>query len=188
MKLVKSVQQAAFGLLFLATIPEAATANEAKAASTPVEDARAILIASDTEKMLNALFAQMLPVMESSYLGQLEQTEDGAEILKQVSEKYPGGQAAFGKRFGELMMASIRAEIPNIIEQTAQQYVLEIQPADLLMMRRFMESSAGKSMTAAQPKIQQKLTTVGQGVGAKAGVQAAMQLMVEAQKHLETPK
>ena len=187
MKLMKSVQQAAFGLLFLATVPEAAIANEA-AASAPVEDARAILVANDVEKTLDGMFTQMLPMMESSYLGQLGQTEAGAEILKQVSEKYPGGQAAFGKRFGELMMASIRAEMPDMIEQTAQQYVVEIPPADLVAIRRFLESRAGKSMTAAQPKIQQKLSAIGEGIGAKAAMQASMQLMVEAEKHLGTPK
>ena len=187
MKLMKSVQKAAFGLLFLATIPEAAMANE-PAASTPLEDARAILIANDVEKTLDGMFTQILPMMESSYLGQLGQTEAGAEILKQVREKYPGGQAAFGKRFAELMMASIRTEIPNMIEQTAQQYVLEIPPAELVAIRRFLEASAGKSMTAAQPKIQQKLSVIGEGIGAKAAVQASMQLMVEAEKHLGTPK
>jgi hypothetical protein len=187
MKLMKSVQQAAFGLLFLATIPEAAMANE-PAASTPLEDARAILIASDTEKMLDMTFTQLVPLMESSFLGQMGQTEAGAEILTQVSAKYPGGQAAFGKRFSELMMASFGAEIPNMIEQAAQQYVLEIPLADLLAIRRFMESSAGKSMMAAQPKLQQKLSAIGQELGRKAGEKAAMQLMAEAQKYLGTPK
>jgi hypothetical protein len=187
MRLMKSVQQAAFGLLFLATAPAAAMANEA-ATSAPVEDARAILIASDTEKMLDFMFTQLVPLMESSFLGEIGKTESGAEMIKQINTKYPGGQAGFTKRLAELMMANLRSEYPNILEQTAKQYASEIPPADLVAIRAFMESNAGKSMAAAQPKLQQKLGAIGEEAGRRAGIKAGTQLMAETLEYLGTPK
>lgn len=183
MKKFGILQQAIIGLTFLAATTGTASAEEV-AASTPIEDARAILAASDTEKTLDFMFTQLVPLMETGFLGQIGQVGGGAELIKQIEAKYPGGQAAFGKRFGELLMVSFRAEYPNIIAQAAKQYAAQIKPADLATIRAFMESRAGKAMIAAQPKIQQQLSLAGQESGRKAGEKAASDLMAEASKYL----
>ena len=175
------------GLACIATAWVPASANDA-ASAPPVENARAILIANDTERTLEFMFTQLVPVMESGFIGQIGQIEGGADLLNNIQTKYPGGQAAFAKRFGELMMVRLRKEFPNIIEQAAQEYVAEIKTDDLAAIRAFMESSAGKSMIAAQPKIQAKLSMIGQEIGKKAGQDAAAQLIGEASKHLGNSK
>lgn len=187
MKISKFVQLSSLGFLGLAAVSGPAFAKEAPA-PTPVEDARAILIASGTEQTIDVMFTQLVPVMESGFLGQMGQIQGGAELIKQIDASYPGGQAAFAKRFGELMMVSLRAEYPIMVEQAAQQFAAEITPANLATIRAFMESGAGQAMTAAQPKLQQKLSLTGQETGRKAGEKAAMQLMSEAGKYLWIPK
>lgn len=179
------VQLCAVGLLSLSTVPAFA---QTAPASSAVDDARAILIANNTEKTLDAMFTQLVPVMESGFIGQLSQIEGGTDLIAKIEANYPGGQAAFAKRFGDLLMVGLRSEYTNIIEQAAQQFVTEIKPADLAAIRAFMESSAGQSMTAAQPKMQEKLSMAGQEIGRKAGEGAAIQLMDEAGKYFGKAK
>lgn len=186
MRIPMSARNRCFGLLCIVTATTPVSAQVA--APTPTEDARAILIAGNTEQTLDFMFTQLIPVMEAGFLGQIGQLDGGAELIQRIEAKYPGGQAAFGKRFGELLMVSLRAEYPAILDQAAQQYVAEITPDDLTKIRAFMESSAGKSMSAAQPKMQQKLSAAGQLIGQKAGQKAATQLMAEAGKFLGTNK
>ncbi len=175
------------GLACISTAWVPASANDASSASA-VENARAILIASNTERTLEFMFTQLVPVMESGFIGQIGQIKGGTDLLDKIENNYPGGQAAFAKRFGELLMVRLRKEYPNIIEQAAQEYVAEIKSDDLAAIRVFMGSSAGKSMITAQPKIQAKLSLIGQEIGKEAGENAAMQLIGEASKHLGNSK
>lgn len=169
------------GCLAIASAP--ASANTTPSTSA-LEDARAILVASKTEQNLEFMFTQLVPVMESGFIGQISQIDGGSNILSKIESNYPGGQKAFAKRFGELVMTRLRKEYPNIIEQAAQEYVAEIPADDIAAIRAFMESRAGKSMAEAQPKIQAKLSLIGQEIGKKAGESAAMQLIGEAVKHI----
>lgn len=175
-----------FGLLCIAfaTVPVSAQVT----APTPMEDARAILIAGNAEQTLDFMFTQLIPVMEAGFLGQIGQINGGTELIQQIEAEYPGGQAAFGKRFGELLMIGLQAEYSAILDQAAQQYVAEIKADDLTKIRSFMESDAGRAMAAAQPKIQQKLSAAGQIIGQKAGEKAATQLMSEAGKYFGNGK
>jgi len=175
-------------LLFCTGVVAGPVAAQVVATPTPVEDARAILTAGNTERVLDLTFTQLVPIMEAGFLGQIGQIEGGAELLQQIETKYPGGQTAFAKRFGELIMTSFRAEYPNILDQAAQQYVAEISPANLSIIRAFMESGAGQAMAIAQPKIQQKLSDAGKEIGKKAGQKAATQLMAEAGRYFGTDK
>lgn len=185
MRKLAFVQFFAVGLLSLSTAPAFAKDTPA---SSAVDDARAILIANNTEKTLDVTFTQLVPVMESGFIGQISQIEGGADLIAKIEANFPGGQAAFAKRFGELLMAGLRSEYPNIVEQAAQQFVTEIKPTDLAAIRAFMESNAGQSMTAAQPKMQEKLSMAGQEIGRKAGENAAVQLMGEAGKYFGKAK
>ena len=180
-------KRCAVGLIYVAAVSVPASANDASAASE-IENARAILVANNTEKTLDYMFTQLVPVMESGFIGQISQVKGGAGLIEEIETKYPGGQAAFAKRFGELLMARLRAEYPTIIERAAQQYVVEIKADDLAAIRVFMESSAGQSMSAAQPKIQEKLGLIGQEIGKEAGESAAMQLIGEASKYFGNRK
>jgi hypothetical protein len=178
-------------LLFCTAVAAGPVAAQVIATPTPAEDARAILIAGNTEKVLAFTFTQLVPIMEAGFLGQIGQIgqiEGGAELLKQIEAKYPDVQTAFAKRFGELIMISFRAEYPNILDQAAQQYVAEITPANLSVIRAFMESSPGQAMAMAQPEIQQKLSDAGKEIGTKAGQNAAAQLMAEADRYFGTDK
>jgi hypothetical protein len=157
-------------------------------APTPIEDARAILIANNIDQTMDTMFSQLVPVMESGFIGQLTQIDEGDKLIQKIDTAYPGGVQAFGKRFGQLMMVGFRSKYPDIIEKAAQQYVAEISPADLAVIRHFMESPTGKSMAAAQPKIQQQMSSAGQTIGRKVGEEAVIQLMVEADKYFGTNK
>ncbi len=181
------VRHSLFALLCmgLATAPVAA---QVAAPPTPIEDARGIIIAGNTEKTLDYMFTQLVPIMEAGFLGQIGQIQGGAELIRMIDAKYPGGQAAFGKRFGELVMVNFKAAYPAMLDQAAQQFVAEISPADLATIRAFMESSAGQSMAIAQPKMQQKLSLSGQDIGRKAGEKAAGDLMAEAGQYFGNGK
>lgn len=152
-------------------------------APTPLENAKAILVANNVTQTMDTMFSQLVPVVEAAFIGQLSQTNGGDEIVQKIESSFPGGTKAFGKRFGELMMAGLRSNYDVIIEKAAQQYVAEIQPADLAAVRAFMESPTGKSMAAVQPKIQQQMSVTGGEVGRKVGEEAAMQLMAESEKY-----
>jgi hypothetical protein len=176
-----------FALLCMgvATVPAAA---QVTAPTTAAEDARAIIIAGNTEKTLDYMFTQLVPIMEAGFLGQIGQIAGGADLIKLIDAKYPGGQAAFGKRFGELIMLNFKAAYPAMLDEAAQQYVAEISPTDLATIRAFMESRAGQSLATAQPKIQQKLGLSGQEIGRKAGEKAAVELMAEAGQYFGNDK
>jgi hypothetical protein len=153
-------------------------------APTPTEDAQAILAASNIQQTMDVMFSQLVPVMESGFIGQLTQIDGGDKLAQQIEAGYPGGTKAFGKRFGELIMAGFRGKYPDIVEKAAQQYVAEFTPEDLKSIRAFMESPVGLRMTAAQPHIQQQMSATGQIIGRKVGEEAAIQLLDEAGKHL----
>lgn len=152
-------------------------------APTPLENAKAILVANNVNQSMDTMFSQLVPVMEAGFIGQLTQIKGGNELIKKIDGSFPGGTKAFGKRFGELMMEGLRANYDDIIEKAALQYVAEIAPADLATIRAFMESPTGQSMTAAQPKIQQQMSSAGSDIGRKVGEEAAVQLMVEAETY-----
>jgi hypothetical protein len=187
MKIVNLAHRALWTILYsLATITPLHASEVG--ATTPIEDARAILIANNVEQTMDTLFSKLVPVMESGFIGQLTQTDGGDKLIQEIDSAYPGGTKAFGKRFGELMMTGLRQKYPDIIENAAQQYVMEISPSDLVVIRAFMESSTGRSLAAAQPKIQQQMSAAGQTVGRKVGEEAAVQLMAEAGKYFGTRK
>ena len=182
MKIKKSARAAALALCCSLAILTPLHAEDTNR-STPLEDARAILIASNITETVEAMFVQLVPVMESGFIGQIRQINGGDKLIQKIDANYPGGISAFGKRFGQLMMAGMRAKYPNMVDRAAEQYVAEIKPADLAAIRAFMESPTGKSMTAAQPKIQQQMSAAGQVIGRKVGEEAADQLMAEADKY-----
>ena len=185
---ISSVVRHSFLAVVCMGVATGPVAAQVAAPATPIEDARAIIIAANTEKTLDYMFTQLVPIMEAGFLGQIGQIAGGAELIKQIDAKYPGGQAAFGKRFGELIMLNFKAAYPTILDDAAQQYVAEISPADLANIRTFMESPAGQALASAQPKIQQKLSLSGQEIGRKAGEKAAVELMGEAAQYLGTGK
>ncbi len=187
MKTSSVVRHSLLALLCMgvATGPVAA---QVAAPATPIEDARAIIIANNMEKTLDYMFTQLVPVMEAGFLGQISQIEGGTELIRLIDAKYPGGQTAFGKRFGELVMVNFKAAYPAMLDQAAQQFVTEMSPADLAAIRTFMESSAGQAMAKAQPVMQQKLSLSGQDIGRKAGEKAAGDLMTEAGQYFGNGK
>lgn len=187
MKMFK-VAQASFAALLCALSIFAPLHADEGSSPTPIEDARAILIAGNFPQTIDTMFTQLVPVMEAGFIGQLTQIQNGDKLVQRIASNYPGGTKAFGKRFGELMMVGIRAKFPDMFEKAAQQYVAEIEPDKLLAIRLFMESPSGISMTAAQPKIQKQMSSVGQVIGRKVGEQAAMQLMTEADRYLGVSK
>jgi hypothetical protein len=152
-------------------------------APTPLKNAKAILVANNVNQTMDTMFSQLVPVMEAGFIGQLTQINGGNELIKKIDDSFPGGTKAFGKRFGELMMAGLRTNYDEIIEKAAHQYVAEIAPADLAAIRAFMESPTGQSMIAAQPKIQQQMSSTGGEIGRRVGEEAAVQLMVEAETY-----
>lgn len=187
MKTTKFVRASLLAVICLLTTVTPLHANETNNPS-PIEDARAILVASNVNQTMDTMFSQLVPVMESSFIGQLTQIDGGDKLIQEIDSAYPGGTKAFGQRFGELMMTGLRQKYPDIIEKAAQQYVLEISPADLAVIRKFLESPTGKSMAAAQPKIQQQMSVAGQAIGRKVGEESAVQLMAEADKYFGTNK
>lgn len=187
MKKSSVVRHSLFAILCM-SVATGPVAAQVAAPPTPIEDARAIIIAGSTEKTLDYMFTQLVPIMESGFLGQIGQIAGGTELIKLIDAKYPGGQAAFGKRFGELIMLNFKAAYPAMLDQAAQQYVAEISPADLATIRAFMESPAGQAMSLAQPKMQQKLSLSGQEIGRKAGEKAAVDLMTEAGQYFGSGK
>lgn len=187
MKTSAVVRHSFFALLCMG-LASGPVAAQVAAPPTPTEDARAIIIAGNTEKTLDYMFTQLVPIMEAGFLGQIGQIERGAALIRLIDAKYPGGQASFGKRFGELIMLNFKAAYPAMLEQAAQQFVTEISPADLSSIRAFLESSAGQAMAMAQPKMQQKLSLAGQDIGRKAGEKAAVELMTEAGQYFGNGK
>ena len=187
MKLFKIAQASFPALLCSLAIVAPLHASEGSAPN-PIEDARAILIASNFPQTMDAMFTQLVPVMEAGFIGQLTQIKGGDKLVQRIASYYPGGTKAFGKRFGELMMVGIRAKYPDMIEKAAQQYAAEIEPDKLVAIRVFIESPSGMSMTAAQPKMQKQMSSAGQIIGRKVGEEAAMQLMTEADRYLGARK
>lgn len=181
--MIKSIIRTVYlTLLWSLTLVSPTYADDA-GTPTPLENAKAILVASNVHQTMDTMFSQLVPVMESGFIGQLAQIEGGNELIQKIDDNFPGGTKAFGKRFGELMMEGLKTNYDEIIEKAAQQYVAEIAPTDLLAIRAFVESPTGKSMAAAQPKIQQKMSAAGGEIGRKVGEDAAIQLMVEAEKY-----
>lgn len=152
--------------------------------ATPIEDARAILAAARTEELLDAMFAQLVPVMESAFVGQLSTSAVGNSLLDSVDAKYPGGRDAFGKRFGEIISKGMRAKYPDILEAAARKYVERLAPDDLRAARAFYESESGARLLAAQPELQAQLHQVGQQIGSQVGGDSADILLDEAEKYL----
>ncbi len=152
--------------------------------ATPIEDARAIIAAARTEALLDTMFAQLVPVMESAFVGQLSTSAVGNSLLKDIDAKYPGGRDAFGKRFGQIITVGMRAKYPDILEATARKYVERLTPEDLRVARAFYESEAGARLLAAQPELQAQLQQVGQQIGSQVGADSADLLLDEAEKYL----
>lgn len=149
-----------------------------------MEDARAILAAARTEELLDIMFAQLVPVMESAFVGQLSTSTIGNSLLEAVDTKYPGGRDAFGKRFGEIISSGMREKYPDILEAAARKYVEQLSPNDLRSARAFYESESGARLLAAQPKLQAELQQVGQQIGSQVGANSADILLNEAEKYL----
>ena len=187
MKLFK-VTRASFPALLCSLIIAAPLNANKGSAPNPIEDARAILAASNFLQTIDVMFTQLVPVMEAGFIGQITQIKGGDAPVQRIASGYPGGTKAFGKRFGKLMMVGIRAKYPDMIEKAAQQYAAEIEPDKLVAIRVFKESPSGMSMTAAQPKMQQQMSSAGQIIGRKVGEEAAMQLMTEADRYLGARK
>ena len=187
MKLFK-VTRASFPALLCSLIIAAPLNANKGSTPNPIEDARAILAASNFLQTIDVMFTQLVPVMEAGFIGQITQIKGGDALVQRIASYYPGGTKAFGKRFGELMMVGIRAKYPDMIEKSAQQYAAEIEPDKLVAIRVFIESPSGMSVTAAQPKMQQQMSSAGQIIGRKAGEEAAMQLMTEADRYLGARK
>ncbi len=187
MKLATSVRASALGIFCSLAILTPLHAEDVNV-PTPIEDARAILIAGNITETMETMFTQLVPVMESGFIGQIRQINGGDKLIQKIEADYPGGLSAFGNRFGQLMMAGMRAKYPEMVNRAAEQYVKQIQPADLAAIRAFMESPTGKSMAAAQPQIQQQMSAAGQVIGRQVGEEAAGQLMAEADKYFGTNK
>jgi hypothetical protein len=187
MKLAESVRASALAIFCSLAIFTPVHAEDANT-PTPLEDARAILLAGNITETVETMFTQLVPVMESGFIGQIRQINGGDKLIQKIEADYPGGITAFGKRFGQLMMAGMRAKYPDMVDRAAEHYVKQIQPADLAAIRAFMESPTGKSMTAAQPEIQQQMSAAGQVIGRQVGEDAAGQLMAEAGKYFGTDK
>lgn len=152
--------------------------------ASPIEDARAILAAARTEELLDGMFAQLVPVMESAFVGQLSTSAVGNSLLESVDAKYPGGRDAFGKRFGEIISTGMRAKYPAILEAAARKYVEQLAPEDLRAARAFYESESGARLLAAQRQLQAQLQQVGQQIGSQVGADSADILLDEAEKYL----
>ena len=156
----------------------------AEVQATPIEDARAIIAAAQTEALLDTMFGQLAPVMESAFVGQLSTSAVGSSLLADVDAKNPGGRDAFGRRFGEIIRAGMREKYPDILEAAAQKYVEQLSPEDLRAARAFYESESGARLLALQPKLQAQLSEVGQQIGRQVGGNSADKLLDEAEEYL----
>ena len=185
---ISKVAEALFRILLCSLAFVAPLHAKQESATTAIEDARAILVASNFQQTVDAMFTQLIPVMESGFIGQIAQINGGDKLVRRIESSYPGGTKGFGKRFGELMLAGMRAKYSYMIERAAQQYVAEIRPDQLAAIRAFMQSPSGRSMTAAQPKMQREMSSAGQAVGRTVGEEAATQLMAEADRYLGAGK
>lgn len=147
-------------------------------------DARAIVVAVKYEATMDLMFANLIPMTESGFIGELSKSFSGIGLLKDIDAKYPGGRVAFGKRFGQIYANMFRSRYNQIIDEAAQLYAAEFSATELAEIRSFMESPVGRKMNDTTPKVQQSLSQIGRRLGEQAGQQAADQLLDEAEKYL----
>lgn len=167
-----------------AAVPNAWASDADNQQATALADARAIIVASKVERTMDAMFSQLQPAMELSFIGEVSGNSEGQALLETVDSKYPGGRAAFGKRFGELFLKGMRAKYPEMIDSVAKLYASELSSEDLAAIRAFYESPTGVRLLATLPQMQKQLSEVGQKVGMTVGIESAKLLISEAEKYV----
>ncbi|MFN3621040.1 DUF2059 domain-containing protein [Sphingorhabdus sp.] len=167
------------GLCFAFAFPAVAESYDQK-----LNDARAIVVASNYENSMNLMMANLMPATEENFIAGLGKSFTGIGLLVDIDAKYPGGRAAFGKRFGQIFSELFRKRHKQIIEEAARLYANEFTAAELATIRSFMESPVGRKMNEATPRIQQSLAQIGRKFGEQAGSEAAGLLLDEAERYL----
>jgi hypothetical protein len=166
------------GIALIAT-PVQATENDAA-----FRDAKAIIVAANYEAAMDVMLTNLMPAVESGFIGELSSAASGRELLSKVDAKYPGGRNALAKRFAELFQSRFKAQYPRITDEAAKVYSSEFTAAELAEIRAFVESPIGRRMNAAAPKIQTLMSNAGRTLGESAGAGAAEQLLKEAEKYV----
>lgn len=141
--------------------------------------AREIVEAAGSQDVMQQALDSMIPMMSMTFLGALSASEKGRSLLAQIDAHYPAGRDGFGQELVARFAERFKARFDEIAQESARQYALRIPLADLIAIRDFMKSSAGKKLSRAQVEIIPLMARKGETVGAEVGEAAGLELVTE---------
>ncbi len=162
----------------------ALTVHQNPPSPAAIADAEAIIRITGTEELILAQLREVLPVVASSFLGELSKLPDGARYLTQIDARYPGGRTGFSHRFGELYGEKMESRWPEIRAELVKVYTSRLSADDLKAVRSFYESGPGRGVLAAQPQLNDSFIALGRRFGEDAGEYAARELAAQIQRDL----
>lgn len=158
--------------LFAAPAPALAqTAVQPAAQPGTIQTARAIVAQMQMEKMLDPMFAQLMPLMVSNVENAMRANAAAPAPLKARLETETGRQQV-GAIITEEFSNAFRARYADIREATAEEYRKTFTEAELAAILAFYRSPAGTKLVQAQPQLQQVLSQAGRAVGQDAAIAA----------------
>ncbi|EZP54963.1 MULTISPECIES: DUF2059 domain-containing protein [Sphingomonas] len=145
----------------------------AQAAAQPgtIATARALVAQMRMERVLDPMFAQLMPLMVSNVENAMRADTAAPAALK-ARLATDAGRQQVGAIISEEFARAFRERYPAIAEATAEEYRKTFSESELTTILAFYRSPTGAKLLDAQPALQKALSEAGRGVGRDAAMAA----------------
>lgn len=145
----------------------------APAAADPVRlaAARRLLTATNIERMYDAMFTQLIPVMTVQvFSGLKDNVQVPAAIRTELAK--PDREAAAERMFAAEVQKGFKAEYPDLKDATAREYAAVFTADEMDRLTAFYQSPLGQKTLAVMPQLQARIMPIGMRAGQKVGAAA----------------
>lgn len=169
-----------FGVVSTASAAERTPAPAANSSGVDAPTvARQIIDLAGGEKNMEESLTALAPTIPTNFLNALVADPNAAPILDAIDKHYEGGRKAFSEEFSRRFMVRFRDRYSELLDTAAHEYADAMELPQLLEIRDFMASPAGRALTKAQTEIVAKMQARGMALGKELGRSVSIELTTE---------